>query len=243
MRTRMIAALIGVALLAGGCGSGSTGVPAEILTPAGAAGRTGRVVVEGFLWSVGGVAGTDVRVCEAILESYPPQCGEPSIPVDDFGLEQVGGLQREGTVAWAERVRLAGAIVDGVLEVERVELNTYDPSGGLALRALVPVRVAPGEVAWTLVLTNAGPDPVALTYPTGQDADVVLMDAGGAVVYRWSNERSFTQTMREATLQPGSGRRIVLEGRLDVRSGDYTLVATLAAEPAPGQASGRITVG
>jgi hypothetical protein len=232
-----------MAVLTAGCGPGDLELGDTVLTPAAAAASTGRVVVQGFLWSVGGIAGTDVLLCETILESYPPQCGEPSLPVADFGLERIGGLQRSGTVAWAEEVRLGGDIVDGVLQVDRIPFSAYDAAGGLAMRVVMPVVIGRGEVAWVILLTNGSPDPLELRFPTGQDADVALTNAGGELVYRWSEGRSFTQAARTLTLQPAGGRRIVLEGTLDLPPGVYTLTALLTAQPSPGPAVGPVTVG
>ncbi len=59
--------------------------------------------------------GTDFRLCEALAESYPPQCGGLFIPVG--GAEQVliGTFETEGAVSWTdEPVDLYGEVVDGV---------------------------------------------------------------------------------------------------------------------------------
>lgn len=60
------------------------------------------------------VEGGDARLCEALAESFPPQCGGLSIPVDG----DVGPLESEGTVSWtAEEVDLYGEVVDGTFVV------------------------------------------------------------------------------------------------------------------------------
>lgn len=51
-----------------------------------------------------------VLLCDAIAESYPPQCGGPRIVVDGLDLDAVPGLQREGDVAWAEGVTILGSV-------------------------------------------------------------------------------------------------------------------------------------
>src|SRR5262245_66558268 len=47
-----------------------------------------------------------VLLCDAIAESFPPQCGGDRIVVDGLDVASVGGLQTEGDVSWAEGVVL-----------------------------------------------------------------------------------------------------------------------------------------
>lgn len=59
-----------------------------------AASAAGPVVVRGFVVR----EGDDARLCEVLLESYPPQCGGASVPVTDadaldVALEEVGGVR------------------------------------------------------------------------------------------------------------------------------------------------------
>ena len=51
-----------------------------------------------------------VRLCDAIAESFPPQCGGDSIVVQGLDLDAVAGLQTEGDVSWAEGVTLFGSV-------------------------------------------------------------------------------------------------------------------------------------
>ena len=55
-------------------------------------------------------ADRSVLLCEAIAESYPPQCGGSRLEVRGLDLATVGGLQREGSVQWAESVTLFGSV-------------------------------------------------------------------------------------------------------------------------------------
>jgi hypothetical protein len=67
--------------------------------------------------------GEPIRLCEALLESYPPQCGEPSLVVRGLDLAKVPGLVSTddpalARVSWSERpVELAGTVEDGILTV------------------------------------------------------------------------------------------------------------------------------
>lgn len=51
-----------------------------------------------------------VRLCDAIAESFPPQCAGDRIVVEGVDLEDVPGLQTEGEVSWAETAEIIGSI-------------------------------------------------------------------------------------------------------------------------------------
>ena len=51
-----------------------------------------------------------VRLCDAIAESFPPQCGGERIVVQGLDLDAVAGLETEGDVSWAEGVTLFGSV-------------------------------------------------------------------------------------------------------------------------------------
>jgi hypothetical protein len=55
----------------------------------------------------------DVLLCDAIAESFPPQCGGERIVVDGLDLSTIGGLQEENGVRWAESVTLLGSVEAG----------------------------------------------------------------------------------------------------------------------------------
>jgi hypothetical protein len=61
------------------------------------------------------VAGT-THICSAVLESFPPQCGEPSLIVEGWDIDSDERAQTEGDVTWVEDVELSGPIRDGVLQ-------------------------------------------------------------------------------------------------------------------------------
>lgn len=134
-RLVVIAAL--VALAAGACGgdpSGDIGGPAADRSTAGSptdmqaapapdGGLTvsealdsdleGPLTVTGFLVEADG----EVRLCETILESYPPQCGQPSLTVEGVDPSAFQGAQTQEGVTWVEGVSLTGKIVDGTLRI------------------------------------------------------------------------------------------------------------------------------
>lgn len=67
--------------------------------------------------------GAPVRLCQMLAESYPPQCGEPSLVVEGLDLASVPGLVSTddpalARVSWSEgEVELTGVVTDGVLRV------------------------------------------------------------------------------------------------------------------------------
>lgn len=58
--------------------------------------------------------GADIRLCEALAESFPPQCGGASIPFEhDVGAD-FGPLQAAGDVVWSDTpIEVEGEVVDG----------------------------------------------------------------------------------------------------------------------------------
>jgi hypothetical protein len=62
--------------------------------------------------------GEEVRLCYALAESFPPQCGGPSLLVEGIKLEEVDGLITEGDVSWTDRpIQLRGIVQDETLTI------------------------------------------------------------------------------------------------------------------------------
>lgn len=56
-------------------------------------------------------SGEGARLCSALLESFPPQCGEPSLALDDPSTVDPAALSTEGDATWsAEQVTVEGEI-------------------------------------------------------------------------------------------------------------------------------------
>jgi hypothetical protein len=70
------------------------------------------ITVRGLLLSTGG----ETRLCAAILESFPPQCGEPSVVLVDIDPASVDGIEEAGDVIWKD-----GA----TLQVQRQQDGTF----------------------------------------------------------------------------------------------------------------------
>jgi hypothetical protein len=76
--------------------------------------RNGDVVVQGPLWA----QGDDVRLCDAVAESYPPQCPSGYLKVRGLDLATIEGLNEASGVRWTEdAVRLTGTLEGDVLHV------------------------------------------------------------------------------------------------------------------------------
>ena len=121
-----LAVLLAVAALAG-CGGDSddaatgpaattttTGGPGISIDEALAADSEEPLLVNGNLLVTDGQA----RLCSALAESFPPQCGGASLLVTGLDLAQVGSLIVEGDVMWTDHpIQLAGIVSDGILTV------------------------------------------------------------------------------------------------------------------------------
>lgn len=124
---RYLACLFAVAILGVGCGGGdsdgavtttsstvepSAGVPASIGgiidgEPSGDINVLGYVVIDQ----------NGTRFCSVLLESFPPQCGQPSVDLVDLDTAALD-LQAEQGVQWTDDVVvLLGRYADGTLTV------------------------------------------------------------------------------------------------------------------------------
>jgi hypothetical protein len=114
--TAGLAVLVAMAVAAAaGCGDGGAGD--GVLAIREALDHDGReaVTVEGFVLS----DANGTYLCEALLESFPPQCGPPAMGVVNLDLADLDGVQEEGSVRWSEsRARLTGRVLSGVLTLD-----------------------------------------------------------------------------------------------------------------------------
>jgi hypothetical protein len=95
--------------------------PVLVVSEGGGGGDSGMSVAEALthqatddLVSVAGALFVDpdgtAQLCEAIAESFPPQCGGQRITVQGLDLETVPDLQAANGVRWAESVVLFGSV-------------------------------------------------------------------------------------------------------------------------------------
>ena len=124
----LLLVVVAAATLAAGCGSenedavppaapSASGVPADgglSVEEAVATASKEPLLVRGALL----VREESVRLCSALAESHPPQCGEPSLRVEGLEVGAVGGLREAEGVRWSEReISLLGTVADGALRV------------------------------------------------------------------------------------------------------------------------------
>ncbi|MFQ3293753.1 MAG: hypothetical protein ACI9PP_000600 [Halobacteriales archaeon] len=84
------------------------------------------------------------------------------------------------------------------------------------------------SVAFTFEVTNQDDAPVELQFSDGQESDLVIEDADGTEVWRWSAGRMFTQMLQQKQLIPDG--TLTYEFEWDAPDpGEYEATATLAA--------------
>lgn len=90
-----------------------------------------------------------VRLCAAILESYPPQCGAPSVELVGLDLAAVEGTATADGVSWKE-----GA----VLNLERAtdgRFRVVDVEAGTRVQVVLGLYSGVPDPAWTLTTEQA----------------------------------------------------------------------------------------
>lgn len=128
-------ALTGITAACGGSGGDNAAserpaaVPPAAGAPAPGGGLSVEEALESTLDSVLLVRGALVvvgdmrpRLCSALAESFPPQCGAPSLVVEGLDLATIESLQAEGDVRWAEDVELLGTVQSGLLTVSATSI-------------------------------------------------------------------------------------------------------------------------
>ena len=120
----LVAALVGLLLLAVACDDDDGDVAPAGTPPSSAVGPGISIaealgstldeplLVNGFLV----VQGDAAEFCETLAESFPPQCGGESLSVEGLDLDAFEGLTTEQDTTWSdEPIQLLGEVEDGVL--------------------------------------------------------------------------------------------------------------------------------
>jgi hypothetical protein len=218
---RILAAVIGSLLLLSACGSADSGTATEEMT--------------GFIF----IDSAGSHVCGTRLESYPPQCGEPSAKLLDLDPGTVVALTSPkdptlAPVSWTDY----GTTVSGERSSnELVQVRLVDPvheahSDGLVLR-VADLGIATNEpVIWPIDLTNLTDKDLTLVFSDGQRIEITLSDGSGEV-YRWSDGVFFTQAIEEFDLPAGATFPWVVRGEpTGLSPGTYTAKAWVTAPEA-----------
>jgi hypothetical protein len=102
----------------GGTGTPSIGMPVDgglTVSEALNATATGVLAMQGFVFN----DGSGAKLCEALAESFPPQCGGASIAITGYEGSITVPLVSEQGVSWTDLpVTLFGEIVDGTFVVD-----------------------------------------------------------------------------------------------------------------------------
>lgn len=123
VRTSVVVVALAAAVAVGCGGGGDVGTPDESpLTVADAVDAgDGPATVRGFL--LADAAGA--RLCGSSLESFPPQCGEPSLRVEGVDVAALADAETEGAVSWVDDATLVGTLRDGALVVDGPDESVY----------------------------------------------------------------------------------------------------------------------
>ena len=91
----------------------------------------------------------------------------------------------------------------------------------------IDVHLTDDTVEFAFTVENTGSEYVELEFRSGQTADIVVY-ADGEEVWRWSDDRMFTQAIQTETIEPGEScaREMVWD---DPEPGEYTAEASLEA--------------
>ncbi len=71
------------------------------------------------------------------------------------------------------------------------------------LEATVKTNATAGEAVFTITLKNTGDEDVTLTFSSGQKYEIVVTDASGTEVYRYSIDKMFTMALQDVVLKAG----------------------------------------
>ena len=108
------------------------------------------------------------------------------------------------------------------------ESGTSDVS--LVLRATKGAYAQGEPLDLTLEVVNRSPRPITLGFRTSQRYDLMIQNAQGQEVWRWSADRMFAQMLGQEVLSPNGGKltyHVVV--REKIPRGSYTVVGVVPA--------------
>ena len=85
------------------------------------------------------------------------------------------------------------------------------------------IKTGENEATFTITIKNTSDNSVKLTIPSGQKYEIIVKDADGKEVYRYSIDKMFIQSIEEMELKPGQEK--VWEEPWDYTSNDGTRLA------------------
>lgn len=97
----------------------------------------------------------------------------------------------------------------------------------MSLDANLVVAIADDAIEFTIAVENKGPEPVDLRFRDGQVADVIVYRED-VEVWRWSEDRLFTQALRTERVASGEAMDFEMTWA-DPSPGEYIAEGTLTA--------------
>ncbi len=97
------------------------------------------------------------------------------------------------------------------------------------------------QVSFDFAVVNAGQKKLEVNFRDGQTHELVVLDANGREVWRWSEGRMFTQSMQNRVLRTSDSLRYEEQWR-DPSPGTYVAVATLSSANFPVERRVQFTV-
>lgn len=97
----------------------------------------------------------------------------------------------------------------------------------------IHVDTSANEVHFTLAVQNGTAKQVELSFPDGRTHDFVVLDEGGKEVWRWSEERMFTQGVQNRLLDSRDSVVYNEHWKAPAGGGKYTVVAVLNSKNFP----------
>ena len=92
-------------------------------------------------------------------------------------------------------------------------------------------QLGDAAVHFRLHATNTSPAPVVLEFASGQRFDFIVRDAGGSEVWRWSDDRMFTQALGRESIPPGETVTFEASWPTQGRTGTYEAVGRITTRP------------
>jgi hypothetical protein len=218
-QSRLIGLTAAVVLMLAACGVADSGSTTE--------------VVSGFIF----IDASGSHICGSVLESYPPQCGEPSVELLDLEPTSVVALMSSedptfAAASWTDYI--AGVEGDGDgsgLSNTALTDPVYASSSESIVLRTVDLGLKIGEPGvWPFDLTNDADTDMTLTFTSGQRMELTLSDSSGEV-FRWSDGMMFTQAIEQVGLPVGATYPLVLRSEpINLSPGKYTATAWVAAD-------------
>ncbi|WP_010283420.1 BsuPI-related putative proteinase inhibitor [Bacillus timonensis] len=125
------------------------------------------------------------------------------------------------------------------------EQNIEEPGGDEnvveKLQTNLSIKTGENEAIFTISLKNTSEDTVKVTIPSGQKYEIVVTDANGKEVYRYSIDKMFIQSIEEIELKPGEEKvweepwEYTSNDGSRLAAGEYKAIVFLTASEVNGQ--------